>query len=147
MQARTRWLRYVLLIAGCILFIYPVFYAVGVGFMTKSQFATTPPAIIPLVPPLDLENYKFLLLINTGTDPYVTRYYVNSVIRTTWYVFWTVLSSFVAGYVFARLHFRGKNVLFLALLITTMVPGVVTLAPTYVMLARFPLLGGNALNA
>ena len=142
-QGRTRWLRYVLLIAGCILFIYPVFYALGVGFMTKNQFATTPPTIIPIVPPLSLVNYKLLLLVDTGIDPFVPRYYINSVIRTVWYIGWTVLTSFVAGYVFARLRFRGKNVLFLVLLITAMIPPVVTLAPTYLMLARFPLLGGN----
>jgi multiple sugar transport system permease protein len=137
------WLRYLLLILGCILFIYPVFYAIGVGFMTKNQFATTPPTLIPILPPLSFDNYKFLLLINTQTDPYVTHYYSNSVIRTAWYILWTVLTSFVAGYVFARLRFRGKNALFLALLITTMLPQVVTMAPSYLMMARFPFLGGN----
>jgi len=142
----STWLRYVLLILGCILFIYPVFYAIGVGFMTKNQFATTPPTLIPIVPPLDFHNYKFLLLINTQTDPYVNHYYLNSVIRTVWYIVWTVLISFVAGYVFARLRFRGKNALFLALLITTMLPAVVTFAPTYLMMARFPLFGGNSIQ-
>lgn len=142
-QRHSHWVRYTVLILGCIVFIYPLFYAVGVGFMTKNQFATTPPSLIPLSPPLSFNNYKMLLLINTSTDPFVAFYYINSIIRTTWYIVWTVLTSFVAGYVFARLRFKGKNVLFLALLITTMMPPVVTMAPTYLMMAHFPLVGGN----
>ena len=139
----TFWLRYVILGITSLLFIYPLVYAVGVGFMTANQFATTPPTLLPFQRPFSLRNYRLLLLINIRTEPNMPYYYANSVIRTAWYIVWAVLVSFVAGYVFARLRFRGKNILFLTLLMTTMIPPVVTMAPTYLMMARFPLVGGN----
>ena len=109
---KFQWARYVLLIIGCILFIYPVIYAIGVGFMTRNQFATTPPTLNPFQRPFYLENYKYLLLINIKGAPMLPFYYLNSVIRTLWYIVSVVLISFLAGYVFGRLHFRGKNLVF-----------------------------------
>lgn len=145
MQATGKfpWARYAILGVTCLLFVYPLFYAIGVGFMTSNQFATTPPSLIPFQRPFSFHNYQELLLINTQGEPNMPLYYINGVARTAWYIVWTVLISFVGGYVFARLRFRGKNIVFLALLLTTMVPPVVTMAPTYLMMARFPLVGGN----
>lgn len=137
------WVRYTILGITSLLFIYPLVYAVGVAFMTSNQFATTPPSLNPFQPPFSLRNYRLLLLLNIKTEPNMPFFYVNSVVRTAWYIVWAVLVSFVAGYVFARLRFRGKNFVFLALLMTTMIPPVVTMAPTYLMMARFPLIGGN----
>lgn len=142
-QKKIPWGRYLILGFTCLLFIYPLVYAVGVAFMTANQFATTPPSLIPFQRPLSFNNYRMLLLVNTQGEPNMPYYYLNSVVRTAWYVVWTVLISFVAGYVFARLRFRGKNVVFLTLLMTTMIPPVVMMAPTYLMMARFPLVGGN----
>ena len=137
------WIRYTLLIIGCVLFFYPVIYAIGVGFMTRVQFASTPPSINPFVPPFSFENYKYLLLINIKGAPMLPFYYLNSVIRTVWYIITVVLISFLAGYVFGRLNFRGKNLVFFTLLVTTMLPPVVTMAPGFLWMVRFPLIGGN----
>lgn len=137
------WVRYTLLGITSLLFVYPLVYAVGVGFMTSNQFATTPPSLIPFQAPFNLRNYRLLLLLNIKTEPNMPFFYLNSVVRTAWYIVWAVMISFVAGYVFARLRFKGKNFIFLALLMTTMIPPVVMMAPTYLMMARFPLIGGN----
>lgn len=145
-MARTKripWVRYIILAITCLIFIYPLFYAVGVSFMTTNQFATTPPSLIPFQRPISFFHIRTLLLINTQREPNMPYFYLNSVLRTAWYIVWTVLISFVAGYVFARLRFKGKNAIFLILLMTTMIPPVVTMAPTYLMMARFPLVGGN----
>lgn len=140
---RSNVVRYLLLGISCVLFVYPLVYAVGVGFMTRNQFATSPPSLWPFQLPLSFRNYQLLLLLNIRGEPNMPYFYANSVIRTAWYIVWTVLVAFVAGYVFARLRFRGKNILFGTLLMTTMIPPVVTMAPTYLMMARFPLIGGN----
>lgn len=53
-----------------------------------------------------------------------------------------VLSS-LSGYVFARLHFAGKNLLFMLLLALMMVPGILTLIPAFKWIQGIPLAGGN----
>jgi len=45
----------------------------------------------------------------------------------------------VASYAFARLHIFGKNVLFMVLLILMMVPGVLTLTPTFILAIQLNL--------
>jgi len=48
----------------------------------------------------------------------------------------TLLSSSIVAYGFARLRFRGRNLLFLILLSTMMLPSQVTLVPTYYLFAK-----------
>jgi multiple sugar transport system permease protein len=68
---------------------------------------------------------------------------LNSIIRTAYNTFWVLLTSFLAGYVFARLKFKGREQLFLIMLATQMIPGTLAIIPTYLEFARFPFAGGN----
>jgi ABC-type glycerol-3-phosphate transport system permease component len=56
---------------------------------------------------------------------------VNSMVLVTVSTFFTVLLSSTSGYVFARLQFPGKNLLFYLILSLMMVPGILTLTPLY----------------
>ena len=76
-------------------------------------------------------------------DRYIKYYFFNSFARAGWYTVFMTIIALIVGYVFARLKFWGREVIFFALLVSQMMPGVVTLAPTYIMMAHFPLVGGN----
>lgn len=65
------------------------------------------------------------------------RYVVNTLFVAALIVLGTVLSCGLVGYAFARLEFRGRDVLFLLLLSTMMIPGQVTSIPTFVMFVKF----------
>jgi ABC-type glycerol-3-phosphate transport system permease component len=56
----------------------------------------------------------------------------------------TVLSSAVVAYAFARMQFRGRDLLFSITLATMMLPGIVTLIPTYVLFRTFGMVGTYA---
>ena len=45
----------------------------------------------------------------------------------------------MGAYAFARLRFRGKNIIFTFLLSSMMLPGIITLVPKYVMMAKLHL--------
>ena len=45
----------------------------------------------------------------------------------------TLLTASMAGYTFARLRFRGRGVLFAITLMTMMLPGIVTMIPTFII--------------
>jgi multiple sugar transport system permease protein len=49
----------------------------------------------------------------------------------------------LAGYIFARLDFPGKQILWYVVLVTMMIPAVVTFVPLLWQMIRFPLAGGN----
>ena len=55
----------------------------------------------------------------------------------------TVLSSAVVAYAFARMEFRGRNLIFAITLATMMLPGIVTLIPTYVLFRWFGWVGSH----
>jgi len=65
------------------------------------------------------------------------RYVVNTLFIAVLVVLGTVLSCGLVGYAFARLEFRGRDVLFLVLLATMMIPGQVTSIPTFVLFVKF----------
>ncbi len=68
------------------------------------------------------------------------RYYFNSVFIALWVTFLQVLTSSLAAYSFARLRWRGRDVVFRLYLATLMIPGVVTIIPNYALMVKLHLL-------
>jgi len=74
---------------------------------------------------------------------FIWRYMLNSLLIGTAAVAGTVFLSSLSGYVFARLEFGGKRLLFVLILSLMMVPGILTLVPAFLWYKEFPFLGGN----
>lgn len=125
---------------GLILF-YPLIYMIMAGFFTRDEFTSSILGFWPIPKQPTWDNY--LVLFWGSTDTSTRLYFMNSLYRTLYSTFFAVLTSFLAGYAFARLKFRGKDGLFLTLLATQMIPGTIALIPTYLQLARWPFAGGN----
>ncbi|RRJ61960.1 carbohydrate ABC transporter permease [Paenibacillus oralis] len=134
-------LGHILLLGIGLILLYPLIFMVLAGFFTKTEFTSTVLGIFPIPKAPTLENFKALVV--GSTDAAVTTYLKNSLIRTAYNTFWAILTSFLAGYVFARLRFKGRDTLFLILLATQMIPGTLAIIPTYLEFARFPFAGGN----
>jgi multiple sugar transport system permease protein len=64
------------------------------------------------------------------------RYLGNSVFIALATVLGVLVTSSLAGYAFARMHFPGRNVLFVLVLFTMMIPGEVELVPNYILINR-----------
>ncbi|GGA38858.1 carbohydrate ABC transporter permease [Paenibacillus physcomitrellae] len=132
---------HILLLGIGLILLYPLIFMVLAGFFTKTEFTSTVLSIFPIPKQPTLENFKELII---GTaDSSVAMYFRNSVIRTVYNTLWAILTSFLAGYVFARLKFKGREAIFLILLATQMIPGTLAIIPTYLEFARFPFAGGN----
>ncbi len=73
--------------------------------------------------------------------PFVSfwRAYLNTLIVAGLVTFGQVVTSALAAYAFARLKFPGRDVLFFAYLATMMIPGAVTMIPTFTLLKNLPL--------
>ena len=68
------------------------------------------------------------------------RYYFNSLFIAAWVTFLQCLTSSMAAYAFARLHWRGRDHMFRLYLATLMIPGVVTMIPNYTLMVKLHLL-------
>lgn len=70
-------------------------------------------------------------------------YMINSILVGAIAVLGVAWLSSLSGYVFARLEFGGKRVLFVMILGLMMIPGIMTLIPAFLWYKEFPFIGGN----
>ncbi|MEN9938687.1 MAG: hypothetical protein RLZZ387_5266 [Chloroflexota bacterium] len=128
-----------LLIGVGALFAVPFLWLVITSLKLKSQVFTDPLVWIP--DPIMWSNYPKAL--TTPGFPYLQQlgntlfFAITSTVGMT-------LSSAVVAYAFARMAFRGRDLLFAVTLATMMLPGIVTLIPTYVMFSTFGWVGSYA---
>jgi multiple sugar transport system permease protein len=108
--------------------------------------------VVPLVWTL-LTSFKYNVDVTLGwipprwtTDNYTgvfrafsfLRYYANSLVIATAVTVVQVATSALAAYAFARLQFRGRDVLFLGYLSTMMIPADVLMIPQFVLMKKIP---------
>jgi multiple sugar transport system permease protein len=133
---RTHVLAHLVLILGAAAMLLPFVWMLSTSLKPADQLFTVPPTWIPRT--LELDTYvQAMSAGNFG------RYAFNSLVLAVANVFTNVLLSAFAGYAFARLKFRGRNVLFVLVLATLMVPYQVTIIPLFVIVRHIPLFGGN----
>lgn len=84
-----------------------------------------------------LENYAKLF---TLSEIPFARWYFNSTLVAVATTLLTLFFSATAGYAFARIPFPGRDFIFLAILGTMMIPGVITLIPLYILLRNLGLI-------
>jgi multiple sugar transport system permease protein len=125
----------VLVIAGA-LFVAPFVWMVSGSMQQIGDIFRWPPQWIPRNPTLD--NYaRFFEHQRIG------RFFLNSAYVAIAVTFLQLLFSSLAAYAFAKRQFPGRDGLFLLTLGTMMIPGQVTLIPTYIILKHVPFFGGN----
>src|SRR5205823_151088 len=64
------------------------------------------------------------------------RMYINSVVTTTLIILGQIVTSSLAAYALTQLRFRGRNVAFLVIISTMMVPIQATFIPAYIIVSR-----------
>lgn len=125
-QARGSIWIHVALGLGAALMAFPFIRMVAMSVMSKTEIQAYPPVWIPEY--LRWSNYSEALF-----DYGVGRALLNSVLVTVFAVAGGVLFSALAAYAFARLKFRGRDVLFLLYVGTLMIPLQVTIIPLYTL--------------
>ncbi|MBY4893526.1 carbohydrate ABC transporter permease [Rhodobacteraceae bacterium N5(2021)] len=82
----------------------------------------------------------FRAYVEAWTGVSFPRYFINSVVVTLAVTLGSTVTAILAAYAFARAEFRGRDLLFLAVIGTLMIPNHITLIPNYLTFARFNLL-------
>ena len=120
---RTR-IAYVLLISYAILMFFPFAWTV------ITSFKTLPDSVrLTFIPePVTLDAYQY---VQTNLVPSIQVLFWNSIVLAVIVTTTNVVLGSLAGYAFARLHFRFREALFLLVLGTLMIPDQLRLVPMY----------------
>lgn len=121
-------LRHTVLIIASIICFGPFIWMVLVSFKSASEALSAPPTFLPSE--WHPENYTRVFEI----APF-GRFFLNSTIVAVLATAGQVLTSLLAGYAFARLRFRGRNVIFVVLLSALLVPFEVVFVPLVSLLS------------
>lgn len=115
-------------------FIFPVYWALITSFKSSKEMALYPPTFFPNN--IDLSAYKKIITYNDGL--FVTMFY-NSVLVTLSTALIVCIISTLAGYSFANFKFRGKEIIFVLILSTILIPFQGLLIPLFDLMASFGL--------
>lgn len=136
----TRRLIYAVLIFGALAAVTPFVYMLMTSLKSYGSVITN--NLWPWFPfgnePVQWSNYAEAI-DRVGFDrawnvPLVVRYFANSLITSFVIVMGVLVTSTLAAYVLARMNVPGKNLIFLFILATLMIPPDLTLVPQVVMM-------------
>jgi multiple sugar transport system permease protein len=127
-----RTILYTVLTIGALIFALPFIWMVSTSIKPGPEVYLIPPRWIPST--LEWQNF---------VEPWANQpfdiFYRNTITITVASIIGTLISASMAAFAFARLRFRGRNLLFLLVLSTLILPGQVTLVPLYILFTRMGL--------
>ena len=127
--ARIGWqvALYALLVILSLIYIYPFLVQLGTSFKTDADAASNPVALIPQT--WSTAAYERLFLRSD-----FPVWFANSTIVTICVTLLRVFFVSLAGYALARLNFRGRGVVYAAVIAVMAVPSVVLLIPRFLVI-------------
>ncbi len=124
---------YTIVIFYAIITLFPFLWAVAASFKPINEIVSGNMSLIPDEPTFDA--YRRLLVDNNQ----FWRWLANSFFIATVATICNVLFNTMAGYSLARIHFKGKNIVFNIIVATITIPAQVLLIPNYVIMTRMGL--------
>ena len=127
-------IKHVILLLGALLMLYPILWLLKSSITPESGILTS----FSLIPTgFTLDNY--IKGWQSGVGNGVPSYIVNSFVVAIGCIIGNLVSCSIAAYAFARLEFRGKNIMFALMLVGIMLPYHVIAVPQYVEFASVGL--------
>lgn len=131
-KSKATIITYFCLIFGSVIMIFPFVWMVLTSFKTNAEAMRIPPQILPVQWLTD----AFGKAINSL--PFMNLY-VNTGLMILFRVLCAIVFCSMAGFAFAKLRFKGKNLLFTIVLVQMMLPSQIFIIPQYQMLAKMGL--------
>lgn len=121
---------YILLTLVSLVVLVPFLWMLTTSLKTNTEASTYPPSLFPAV--FQWHDYS---------DVFTAVPFLTYLFNTAFYAFAVMVGQFVccslAAFAFARLHFPGRNVLFIVYLATMLVPITVTIVPSFMEMKAF----------
>lgn len=126
---RRRFALTALVVVGAIIFLIPWAWMLLTAGKETAEIWLVPPTWIPA-------DYRWANFVEAWTKGDFATYYINSAFVTLLNVVAVVFSCSIAAYAFARIDFPGRDILFVLVLSTMMLPAQVTLIPLFMIFAK-----------
>jgi multiple sugar transport system permease protein/raffinose/stachyose/melibiose transport system permease protein len=124
------WWKHLFLIIISILLFYPFVMTLIISLKSRNQFELNP---FGITFPLHWENYS-------EAAAEVLPYIWNSIVISGATCLGVVVIGSLTAYVFAQFEFPGREILYYLVLVLLMIPGILTLVPSYVVVRDLGLL-------
>jgi len=131
-QRIYRIVTHFILAVSSVVIIFPFFWMISTSLKPDAEILRIPPTLFPIQ--WNRGFYEELL-----KDTVFLRYFLNSLIVASTGTVISTFNSLIAGFVFAKFRFRGRNTLFFLILVTIMVPFQCYMIPLYVLAVRSSL--------
>jgi multiple sugar transport system permease protein len=115
------------LIIGAVIYLGPFIFSVIVSFSDNKNLINQPGLITKSG--WTLKNYVYI-----WKDLPFSKWLFNSVLITVVQTITNVFFSALAGFTFAKLEFRGKNLIFGAMMASLMIPGIILIIPKFMLI-------------
>ena len=136
-----RLVLYLILLMGAFISLVPFAWMLSASLMSYGETATR--RLVPDVP-------QFYNYVQAWQEANFARYFINSIVITGTTLAGQLVTSVLAAYAFARIHFRGRDLIFGIMLSTMMIHGMVTMIPNFLVISNrvafIPLPGGSWVN-
>ena len=130
--------RYLVLIFISAVLLAPFILSFLGTFKTNAEIIAWPPKFLPAN--WLWENWANTWNTDLGRGGTFPRWLFNTAFLSVLTSILQVVFCAMGGYAFARLKFRGKNIIFTFMLSSMMLPGIVTLVPKYVFMSKIHLI-------
>lgn len=114
---------------GALVMIFPFIWTILSSLKDMSQIFVIPPKWIP--DPFVWSNFLDSLQAMPFNLAYFNSFYITVII-----VGFTLFTASMAAYAFAKINFKGANILFVLFLATMMIPKQVTMIPLYLVMDK-----------
>jgi len=128
----VRWLVIAALVIGGIAMVFPIFWLISTSLRPAPELLLVPPRLLPIEWTLD--NYA-KAFASAPMLLYLWNSFVFAVVSTVF----ILVTSTMAGYIFAKFKFPGNNALFILVLATAIVPFEIYMVPLFIQVNALKL--------
>lgn len=118
-----------LLLMTGLLMALPFVWMFSTSFKAYDEVFVFPPTFVP-------DQFRWLNYVEAWKSAPFGQFFFNSIFTTVIIVVVQLISSVLAAYAFARLRFKGKNILFVLVMATMMIPIQVTFIPNFLIIKQ-----------
>src|ERR687894_1149707 len=126
-------LSYAALILLTLVFVLPLLWMLSTSFKTNPEATRWPLTWIPR----EFSVQGYAEIFNTTSQTPVLRWFVNSLVAALAHTALVLVTAAPAAYALARMHFRGKRIMFNIIISTLLIPHIILIIPNYLIVDVF----------
>jgi multiple sugar transport system permease protein len=124
---------YTALILLTLVFVLPLLWMLSTSFKTNPEATRWPLTWIPR----EFSVQGYAEIFNTTSQTPVLRWFLNSMVAAVAHSALVLVTAAPAAYALARMHFRGKGLMFAVIISTLFVPHIILITPNYLIVDTF----------